>query len=182
MTGGLRKYAVGSPVQCGHRLTAREAPGGLSARKSGCGTADDRREFRSTIRRDRDSIYPLHDCQVAIAEDNLAGKSYSRPYSTATRHASLALEFARPCRRKPCVEVKSASHAGQDSAPSEYVERDCLRGDWGEQHSFASALRFCGQGLGQRSGTSEGDELIATIASRHIRMRRMRAWKVSSRY
>jgi hypothetical protein len=62
----------------------------------------------------------------------VAGADYSKPYSTATLQASLALELARPCIRRPCADVKSASHAGQESAPRECVERGCLRGNTGD--------------------------------------------------
>lgn len=39
----------------------------------------------------------------------------SRPYSTASRHASFN-RASRPCSCKPCRVVKEVSHAGQECA------------------------------------------------------------------
>lgn len=54
--------------------------------------------------------------------------SYSNPYSTAMRHASLAFLFAEACCLRPRGDEKSSSQAGHECALS--VERGDLRGVW----------------------------------------------------
>lgn len=51
---------------------------------------------------------------------------YSKPYSTAMRHASLAFLLAEACCLRLCEEEKSSSQAGQECALS--VDRGALRG------------------------------------------------------
>lgn len=53
-------------------------------------------------------------------------RGYSKPYSTAMRHASLAFLLGEACCRRLCEEAKSSSQAGQECALS--VDRGDLRG------------------------------------------------------
>jgi hypothetical protein len=66
--------------------------------------------------------------EVREAESNRVG--YSKPYSTAMRHASLAFLFGEACCLRVRGEGKSSSQAGQECALG--VERVDLRGVWEE--------------------------------------------------
>jgi len=69
------------------------------------------------------------------------GMDHSKPYSTAMRHASLALALARPCWRRPCGEAKLASEAGHECAPTERAEGDRE----GERASFRGMGAWIGK-------------------------------------
>lgn len=51
---------------------------------------------------------------------------YSKPYSTAMRHASLTFLLTEACCLRLCEEEKSSSQAGQECTLS--VDRGALRG------------------------------------------------------
>ncbi len=70
---------------------------------------------------------PRSGC-VVRADVRMAGgwRVYSKPYSTAMRHASLVFLFREACCLRVCEEEKSSSQAGHECALS--VDRGDLRG------------------------------------------------------
>jgi len=121
------------------------------------------------------------------------GSGHSKPYSTATRHASLALALARPCWRRPCGDAKWASQAGHECALRAREEDDgdgdgdrgCLRGADRRAacvgSSLSSALESAEATASQAFRFRDGDDggfseenSLQRRASHQFRTRRMR--------